>query len=271
MLGFNPVLNLMSLVREYMHKLGYIFWVIISLYAASNAVASDYNSVVIGTSPSLGPYVNKGRNSGVQLELIKAALMNQGFDNIKVLYMPNARVEKQLKAGAIDIALNYSKKIKNSIYPSQSILYYHNVIVSLKQKNFSINTIEDLKNKSVLAFQNAKDFLPDEFRLHSVLFSSYEEVANQKAQIVNLMKGRVDTIIIDRNIFYHYLKEYEQAHASSAVNIHVIFPPSGRPAFFNNQALKDMFDIGQKNIIKNGQYQSIMQQEKKIYSFSPII
>ena len=169
--------------------------------------------------------------------------------------MSNKRAEQQLHSGNVDILLNYAGKRGAGIYPSQPVLSYKNVAVSLKKRNFTIETINELNNKSVLGFQNATAYLPPPFAKRVAQFASYEEVVNQRAQVDRLMKDWVDVIILDERIFHYYNNDY--AH-SLPVNIHPIFPKAPRPAYFNNAVLQKTFDKGLLTIKAKGKYKQIM-------------
>ena len=63
--------------------------------------------IVVAASASLPPYVIEDTNSGIQLEILKAAFKSQGISNIHIHYMSNKRAEQQLMQGEVDIALNF--------------------------------------------------------------------------------------------------------------------------------------------------------------------
>ena len=222
--------------------------------------------VIIAANPTVAPYVISENDSGIQLEIVKAALNNQDINEVDVHYMSNQRADALLNQGHVDIALNYSGILISGIYRSQSVVSYENVVVSLKKSNFTINSIYDLATKSVLAFQNAPAYLPKEFGHNLENLRGYEEVFNQQAQIHHLMAGWVDTIILDRRIFLHYLKEYQKTNATKDFVIHAIFPPAARPAYFNNDLLRQQFDKGLANIIQSGEYRTIMLNLDKLYT-----
>ncbi|WP_350314597.1 transporter substrate-binding domain-containing protein [Pseudoalteromonas sp. TB43-MNA-CIBAN-0091] len=222
--------------------------------------------VIIAANPTVVPYVISENDSGIQLEIVKAALNNQDINKVDVHYMSNQRADALLNQGHVDIALNYSGILIAGIYRSQSVVSYENVVVSLKKSNFTINSIYDLATKSVLAFQNAPAYLPKEFGHNLENLRGYEEVFNQQAQIHHLMAGWVDTIILDRRIFLHYLKEYQKTNATKDFVIHAIFPPAARPAYFNNDLLRQQFDKGLANIIQSGEYRTIMLNLDKQYT-----
>ena len=178
----------------------------ISCFFISPPVSAAWQKqpIVIAASATIPPYVIEKTDTGIQLNIIKAALIEQGLDNIVVIYMSNKRAEQQLHSGNVDILLNYAGKRGAGIYPSQPVLSYKNVAVSLKKRNFTIETINELNNKSVLGFQNATAYLPPPFAKRVAQFASYEEVVNQRAQVDRLMKDWVDVIILDERIFHYY-------------------------------------------------------------------
>ncbi|MCQ8885903.1 hypothetical protein NQT63_09455 [Pseudoalteromonas agarivorans] len=144
---------------------------------------------MIAASATIPPYVIEKTDTGIQRNIIKAALIEQGLGNIVVIYMFNKRAEQQLHSGNVDILLNYAGKRGAGIYPSHKpVLSYKNVAVSLKKRNFTIETINELNNKSVLGFQHATAYLPPPFAKGVAQFASYEEVVNQRAQVDRLMK-----------------------------------------------------------------------------------
>ena len=245
-----------------------LFFMLFGLSSAALAFAKDQASstIHVAANPTISPYVISYNDSGIQIEIVKAALRDQKINDIKVHYMANQRSDSSLVQGSIDIALNYTGNLIAGVYKSESVISYENVVVSLKRKNFTIDSVYQLATKSVLAFQNAPAFLPQEFgnNLHSL--GGYEEVLNQQAQINHLMAGWVDTIIIDRRIFFYYLKEYQKNHTTQDYVIHTIFPFSEMPAYFNDDGLRSRFDQGLANIIQSGEYRTIMLNLDKQYT-----
>lgn len=242
----------------------------IQALAQSDSVKKS-DCIIIAVSPYVAPYVIQKNDSGIQLEIIKAAFKNQGIKNLTVEYMSNKRAEYQLNNGAVDVAMNHSNFYLPGIYLSKRVLSYQNVVVSLLKNNYTINSVYDLSGKSVLAFQHAPAYLPHSFKLALYKVGSYEEVINQSAQVDHLMKEWVDTIILDKRIFLYYLNEYRQTNKTSHVAIHSIFPEAPRPAYFNSKVLQEIFDEGLANIIKNGQYHSILVNLEAQYAQNPEI
>lgn len=228
----------------------------VSLHALTEQKST--NRVNIGVSPSLPPYVFSKNNSGLQLELIKAAFKSQGITDLNIIYMSNKRVEHSLEQAEIDVAVNYAGSRIEGIYPSQSLLSYQNVAVSLTKNNFKINSVYALTGKSVLAFQNATAFLPHPYKKVTTKLNYYEEVVNQAAQVDHLMKEWVDVVVLEKRVFLYYLQQYQLENNTKEITIHPIFSEAARPAYFNDKPLQELFDMGLAHIKKSGEYNAIM-------------
>ncbi|MCK8123588.1 transporter substrate-binding domain-containing protein [Pseudoalteromonas sp. 2CM39R] len=222
--------------------------------------------IIVAASASLPPYVFQDTNSGIQLEILKAAFKSQGISNISIHYMSNKRAEQQLMQGKVDIALNFPPVLTSHVYKSDELLRYQNVAVSLADKDLKINSIYDLAGKSVLAFQNATNFIEAPFKSVTNILRSYEEVVNQEAQVDHLMKGWVDVIILERRVFLYYLEKYKQSAEVKPFIVHAIFKEAPRPAFFYSKTLKNTFNLGLGEIIESGQYQAIIRLDGTEYA-----
>ncbi|CAH9050826.1 hypothetical protein PSECIP111951_00273 [Pseudoalteromonas holothuriae] len=232
----------------------------------SGAKSWSQDQVVVAASAYLPPYVIPADNTGIQMEILKQAFKQQGISNIVVRYMSNKRAELELKNGNVDVALNLPSSSPEHIYQSDSLISYQNVAISLASKNYIIETIKGLSGKNVLAFQNAAGFLDAPFEEAKQAFSSYNEVVNQEAQVQHLMKNWVDVIILERRIFLYYLNQYEKSNPVFPYQIHPIFSQAPRPAFFNNEKLKNLFNKGLASLVKSGKYRTIMIYNGTDYS-----
>ncbi|NOU50145.1 transporter substrate-binding domain-containing protein [Pseudoalteromonas sp. JBTF-M23] len=215
--------------------------------------------VIVAANAHLPPYVIPTNDSGIQLEILKAAFKQQGLSNIEVRYMSNLRAEQELLLGKVDVALNFPVHNHSKVYKSNSLVKYQNVAVSLSANNFSISSIYDLRGKSVLAFQHAIAYLQAPYKLVVGQLQSYEEVTNQEAQINNLMKGWVDVIILERRVFLYLLNKYAKNNELQPFKVHAIFSEAPRPSFFKDEKLRDTFNNGLDQIVKTGQYHTILQ------------
>ncbi|WP_394189897.1 substrate-binding periplasmic protein [Pseudoalteromonas atlantica] len=252
-----------------MKKLFCFCFILISVNLHALTEQKSTNPINIGVSPSLPPYVFSKDNSGLQLELIKAAFKSQGVTDLNIIYMSNKRVEYSLEQAELDVAVNYAGSRVEGIYPSQSLLSYQNVAVSLAKNNFKINSVYALTGKSVLAFQNATAFLPHPYKRVTTKLNHYEEVVNQAAQVDHLMKEWVDVVVLEKRVFLYYLQQYQSNNEPKEITIHPIFSEAARPAYFNNKSLQELFDMGLDHIKQSGEYNAIMAFNGTNYATAP--
>ncbi len=244
----------------------FIFITVISLNAFGLSAPQPNNRITVAVSPSLPPYVFSHDDTGLQLEIIKSAFKSQGVTDLDIIYMTNKRIEYSLEQLEVDVAVNYAGTRVNGIYPSQNLLFYQNVAVSLAVNDFKINSVYDLLGKSVLAFQNATAFISPPYETITAKLNHYEEVANQEAQVDHLMKEWVDVVVLEKRIFLYYLQQYQKSHEVKKVTIHPVFAKSPRPAYFNNKVLQEKFDMGLTHIIQSGEYHAIMEFDGSDYA-----
>jgi polar amino acid transport system substrate-binding protein len=242
------------------------FFVLYSTFALSLAAPKSSDIITVAVSPSLPPYVFSEDDTGLQLQILKSAFKDQGITNLDIVYMSNKRAGQSLEQMKVDIAMNYAGLTTSAIYPSQSLLAYQNVAISLRKNNFKINTVYDLLGKSVVAFQNATEFLPPPFKALTTKLSAYEEVVYQAAQVDHLMKEWVDVVVLEKRVFLYYLQQYKESHPIKPITVHPIFPEAPRPAYFNSKVLQEIFDMGLAHIIDNGQYSKIMAFDGSDYA-----
>ncbi|CCQ10951.1 ABC-type amino acid transport/signal transduction systems, periplasmic component/domain [Pseudoalteromonas luteoviolacea B = ATCC 29581] len=213
--------------------------------------------LIVAANGFVPPYVIQQDDSGIQLEIIKAALQIQGYKDLKFVYMSNKRAEHAITARMVDVVVNLPVSYEGRLFSSEPLLDYQNIAVTLKANGYQIQSIQDLRGYGVVAFQNAQTFLGQEYRLAANYFRSYEEVINQEAQVELLMKGWADVIVLERRIFEFYLAQYAKHDLPKEVSVHPIFSSSPRPIYFVSETTRDAFNRGLKQIKETGQYQAI--------------
>ena len=233
-------------------------FVLISISTFSNA-----RSVTLGISFSIPPYVILENDSGLELDIIKAAFSVTGHDVIP-RYMPLDRSFKLYEKKDLDGVINVKKGMVKGHY-SGDVITFQNCAITLRKKAFKIDSIADLKGKRVVAFQNAKKLLGIPFSEVIGGLAYYHEVARQRLQINMLFLDRTDAVILDRNIFgYFRRKVYEsldipQSIIAQKVVYHCVFKPAKYKIAFHDGMLRDDFDKGLKVIRDNGTYDNIQR------------
>ena len=208
---------------------------------------------------ALPPYNIPETDSGIEMDIVREALKMKGYV-VKAKYLPFARVRRELMNCEVDGALTINPNSGIQAFYSDEHLICQNVVVTLKQNAFHIHEIADLKDKSVLAFQNATLYLGKDFSAMADQNAKYWEIAKQEIQINRLYTNRVDVIVLDKNIFYHHQKHNDRVDTSQAIDIWHIFPPTPFSVAFVNEKVRDDFNEGLKQLRESGRYDEIVKK-----------
>ncbi|MPW29163.1 transporter substrate-binding domain-containing protein [Agarivorans sp. B2Z047] len=205
-------------------------------------------TITLATSKSIPPYIIKDQQSGIQLDIIKQAFSNAGYQVQQVIFTSNLRAERMLEQNAVDAIVNAPNNGTHA-HLSEPVIFYQNVAISLSVRQLNIQSIDDLTKFRLMAFQNAKKYLGEHFAKATEQAKFYTEVANQSAQLERLYRGQVDVIVLDKRIF-HYLNQQliAKQRPTAPVTKHLIFPESPRLLGFHDPELRDKFNAGLKQL-----------------------
>lgn len=187
------------------------------------------------------PYIYKKEKSGFEIELVKQVFNEMGYETqFKSLTVMHH--DKLIESNTVDALMTVNTSVvHNANLLSKSYVNYQNVAISLAKSQIKINSIDELKKYSVVAFKSASRLLGDEFHAITKVHDQYFEVEHQLKQVSLLYSGKVDVIIIDLNIFNYYRNE-AMIPTISSLDYHEIFPITEYQLAFNNQTLVTKFD-----------------------------
>jgi len=228
------------------------------LSVGSNLAFAKNYKIAVGLA--LPPYVIQEGNSGMELEVVREALALKGH-TVEPVYLPFARVPKSLQDKLVELALtvNESSGLENVFY-SDSHITYQNVAVTLAKNKISITSTSELSDKSIIAFQGATKYLGADYADMAANNTKYQERAAQDNQILMLFSDRVNTVVMDINIFKYFRELNKKVDTSLDVTIHEIFAPSYYKVGFLNATLRDEFNESLKELKSSGQYDKIISK-----------
>lgn len=222
------------------------------LFAVTTAHAKD---VTLVAGLSLPPYIIQESNSGIEYDIIKEALAAKGH-KLTLKYVPFVRVVVDYKNNDGAITINESSGATGEY--SDVVVTYQNYAISLKDKGINVANIQDLKDKKIVAFQNATKYLGDEYAAIAKGNSKYSEQGKQDLQVKMLYSGRADVIVSDINIFKYFRKTVKDIDTTAEITLHEIFDGVDYKALFNDAAIKDDFNAGLKQLKESGRYDEII-------------
>lgn len=222
-----------------------LFWLFLASVASGKPL-----KLVMGLA--LPPYIISESKSGIEYEVVTKALAEKGhtFEPISV---PLKRVPMTLELPDVDGALTLTSdfKFSSKVFLSKPYISYQNFAIALQKNKLSINSIEQLKDFSIAAFQNAAIYLGPMFAALVKNHSNYNEFSRQVVQNRMLFRGRVDVVVGDKNIFRYYNREIsKEFDTKQIVDYFPIFPPNHYVIAFKERQIRDDFNIGLQKIFK---------------------
>ena len=229
--------------------------------------------LVVAFGQDRAPYVMDKGNSGIEVDIFKAALAHKNH-TLRAITVTNKRAEIILKTvDEIDAVATVILPPDDGFYSVSEFIYFDNYAITKKKKNLTIEHFTDLAGLQIIAFQGF-------YNLYKHLISSTEkpnelssfeqpiiEFPNQERQNDAFWRDRADAIIIDKAIFNFYRhKLREKYDTSDEVVFHPIFPNHFYyAAVFVDENIANDFQQGLNHIKQNGQYDRIYEQYHSTY------
>lgn len=221
---------------------------------------AEAKEVVVAVGFSVAPYIIQENNTGIELDIIREALAYKGH-TLKTTYIPFIEIDRAFVDRKVDAIATVEEKIGIDGYFSDHVVTYENYAISLAKNHLKINKIDDLKDKSVAAFQMATKYLGSEYAEMAKSNPQYREKEERTTQIKLLYDGRMDAVIIDKNIFHYYTKDVaNKVDVTQPLVYHNIFAPNKYKVVFSDKVLRDDFNAGLKHLRETGQYKEIFNK-----------
>lgn len=242
---------------DFARKLTLLF--ILFAHTIVNAEDKPINAAVGWAKP---PYVFNDIKKGFEIELVTEIFRSQNMQ-VTFKFVPHGRIGWLLQFDDVDIGLTINKKVNiGDASLSEEYITYTNVVVTKPDIDHSISNAADLRYLSVIAFQNAHKVLGQEYLAMTAINKQYHENADQVKQVRQFLKGKVDAIVLDINIFKHISKTLTGEDQSKHVKIFPIFSPSHYRVGCKTKALCEEFNQGLKSLVANGTYQLLLDKYK---------
>jgi len=235
------------------------FLILASLLAGSDAQrAAPMLTVAISTD--LPPYVMKKATDGIVVNIVQHALPDHILHFVQ---MPWGELQTAVPSKRADVAAGVQQFNDEGVFYSDDFVTFANVAITKKAAGLKIDSVADLANHEVLAWQDAYLVLGPEFK---GLFSpdspqrkNYVEVGDQREQVRMFWHAKNDIIVIDRNVFSYVSAELR--HSSSEVVFHSLFPPvTNFKAGFKDAALRDVFNQALGRLCESGGYAKVLKR-----------
>lgn len=240
-----------------------IFFVSIGFCTLATSVYAKEVKFIFGLA--LPPYVIQENNSGFEFDIIREALEVKGH-TLKPVYASFSIISKLLKDNQADGAQRGNPDLVNGegyFYAYTQSVPYQDTAITLKKNELKIASMNDLKDKQVVAFQGASKFLGSEFGAAVAGNSKYSETANEDKKVKQLYSNGMQVFIGDVNIFKYFRNKVSGVDTKQEIVYHNIFSNKDIPhnhAVFKDKQIRDDFDAGLKQLKSNGRYKEIISK-----------
>jgi polar amino acid transport system substrate-binding protein len=242
-------------------KLRRILLFVLVLCVPHAAFSDDLKPLNVAVGLSLPPYVIAQEKRGMEYDIVREALADAGYELVPV-FMDFGDVLDAMSNQQVDAAMTYPGDLHVAATLSQVHITYHNQAMTLASRGLEIEATSDLAGKSVIAFQNARSYLPDPYRATVEASTIYSEVPEQYLQNLGLFTGDYEVAVADINIFNWFTDDPRVTSAGDsdqAIAYHDIFPPTPYHVAFQDHRIRDAFDVALTAMKESGRYQEIIE------------
>ncbi|EQC46234.1 ABC transporter substrate-binding protein [Bacteriovorax sp. Seq25_V] len=218
-------------------------------------IFSIFANEPIKVATHYSPPWSNGDCTGAEIDIIRESFRQEG-EEIECHYYSYGRLVKNFKSKITDFATPITRidGDNSQAYYSEPFHKYSDVVISLYNKKISL---KDFKDKRILAYQGASNYLGPEFQKVIKQAKSYIETSDREGQIESLQKKRVDYIVGEVNLL-HYLSQKVKPKVKVYTNLTIKKWDIRSASHKKNLMLK--FNRGLNKLIKNGTVDKIYQQ-----------
>ncbi|MDP1525397.1 MAG: transporter substrate-binding domain-containing protein [Rhodocyclaceae bacterium] len=207
------------------------------------------------------PYVFE-KGDGIVVDIVREALKASGH-KVAPVYVPIGRGFELFAEQRVDGTAIIRENSGLKANYSDDFMQYHNRAFSLKSRQFKLGKLADLKDKTVVAFQNASKYLGEDFGRVVAVNPDYKEMANQETQTLMLLLGRIDVAVMDESIFRFYREKLiaeGKAPRATEYEVFQLFPPTPYKTAFIDASIRDAFNRELAAMRRDGRYEAIYRK-----------
>lgn len=216
--------------------------------------------LTVAISPDIPPYVMKKATAGIEVDIVQHVLAGYA---VRFIQMPYEELQTAVPQNRADVAVAVQQFSDDGVYYSDDSVTFVNVAITKKAAGLKIDSVADLANHKVLAWQGAYLELGPEFKRvfspESPQWKNYVEVADQREQVRMFWQAKADIIVVDRSIFSYF--SAEAGHATSEVVLHSLFPAVTKfKVGFKDATVRDAFNQGLNRFCESGSYAKLLNR-----------
>lgn len=240
---------------------GFLRFLLVLMFMAACCGQVHSRELKIIFSQYTPPYVFEDGH-GIVVDIVREALKASGH-TVEPIYVPIGRGFELFAEQRVDGTAIIRENSGLEANYSDDFMQYHNFAFTLKARQHQIRTLDDLKDKVVVGFQNAHKYLGEDFGHAIANNPDYKEMANQETQTLMLLLGRIDVAVMDESIFRFYREKLiSEGRTAPATEYEVfpLFPPTPYKTAFIDASVRDAFNQELAAMRRDGRYEAIYRK-----------
>jgi polar amino acid transport system substrate-binding protein len=238
-----------------------------TLSLAANARPDQLLAVYQGNRPPFSFRDAQGHVAGIEADVVTEALRRAGH-RVAFLETPNVRLLPFRDGDGVDLAVSVRGSDGRGAYFSDEFVTFENIAISRRDRHIVLKSIADLDRYTFAIWQNGWRDLGPAFEARyrpsadGRFPPNYFQPTNQQAQNKMFWYGRVDVIVVDKQVFEWYRKQFS-TEFDTAVELdrHAIFDPvTGFKVAFRDRGLRDAFNRALRAMRKDHSYERILER-----------
>lgn len=198
-------------------------------------------------------YNAQGEPDGYEYRLVSRVFAEAGYQ-VQYEFHSYSRLLKQFSDKKLDCASPVAIPVEGASY-TQPYLPFQDVAISRQDAGLTVNSLHDLRDKLIAAYQQAQQVLGEEFA-QAVSSAGYLELAERKLQLELLFNDRVQLVVGEQRVLL-YLAAKLAPHIG--LTIHPIFDAKSYPAACWQPEHTAAFNRGLAQLAQNGGLTDILQ------------
>lgn len=206
------------------------------------------------------PYFLASSQSGIFTDIVTAVFERMpGYEPHYLFGLSNNQLGSAFAGGRADAVANVFDTVELEGCRSDPVFRFRDVAITLFSEDLDIQSVIDLKGRSIVSFEGAYDFFGPSFS-SVVEKAHYKEVEKPHLQARLLMAGRYQVSVGDLMIFLQArqsIAQKEGRDALPAIVVHDIFPQKYSRMAFKEQAVCTAFNEALAQLKASGEYEAI--------------
>ena len=234
----------------------------LAVFLSLQALTASGKDIAIAMG-NFEPYFIAKNNSGIFADIVSAVFQKMPGYQPQFFYgFTNRELWSSFQSGQIDAATNIFDSVDIEGCRTDPVFRFRDVAITKAKNNFQLNNLADLKGKTVVMFEGAREFFGEDFA--SNITAASVELGKPELQVRILFAERYQVSVGDLFIFLQAIKNLnDPAVTPDQFVVHNVLPVNYSRLAFQDIELCQPFNVALQQLKDSGEYERIYQRYLK--------